>query len=56
MKIEKRGQWMAFIVAIAGIGGAITVGLNGEPLLGVAIGGMPLAAIVAAFITGRKSK
>lgn len=49
-----RGQWMAFMLALATIGGAIALGLNGAGWPGAFFGTGGLAAIVYLFIQGKK--
>lgn len=51
---SKRGQWMAFVIAILFLAGSITLSLFGHDWLGGIIGGGTLIALVTVFITGRK--
>lgn len=53
---SKRGQWMAFIIAILFLIGSIALGLLGHDWLGGVIGGGTLIALVTVFVTGRKPK
>lgn len=53
---SKRGQWMAFIVAMLFLGAAVVLGLYGHDWLGGVIGGGTLVALVTVFVTGRHSK
>lgn len=54
-----RGQWMGFVIAVLGIGGGIglvfTYPTYAGAIGGAGITGLTLAAIVTAFIYGRKS-
>lgn len=53
---SKRGQWMAFVIAILFLIGSIALGLFGHDWLGGIIGGGTLVALVTVFVTGRKDK
>lgn len=53
---SKRGQWMAFIVAVLFLIAAVVLGLLGHDWLGGIIGGGTLVALVTVFVTGRHSK
>jgi uncharacterized membrane protein len=50
--IAKRGQALAFVIAILAIGGCIWLGNKGESLPATVLGGGSLAAIVVAFLRG----
>lgn len=53
---SKRGQWMAFVVALLFLIAAVILGLYGHDWLGGVIGGGTLIALVTVFISGRKTK
>lgn len=53
---SKRGQWMAFIVAIIFVVAAVALGLYGHDWLAGVIGGGTLVALVTVFVTGRRSQ
>lgn len=49
----RRGQWMAFTLALSIIVAAGVVALNGHPGVAIALVGFDVAGIVGAFIFGR---
>lgn len=66
-KLESRGYWLMFtervfgqvcavIVALTGMGGAIYLGMNGEPVLGGAIATAMISGLAAAFIASKKAQ
>ncbi|KLC64093.1 MULTISPECIES: hypothetical protein [Xanthomonas] len=50
----RRGQWMAYTLALATIAGAVALGMIGEGWPGALFGTGGLAAIVYLFIQGKK--
>jgi len=48
-----RGQWMAFAVALSGMGIAALLIINGHPVTGSIFGGGLLASLVLAFLNQR---
>lgn len=53
---SKRGQWMAFAIAILFLIASVALGLYGHDWLAGVIGGGTLVALVTVFITNRPSK
>lgn len=48
-KSDAKGQNLGFFVSILCVGGAIYLGVNGQPWLAGVLGGLPLAGIIRAF-------
>ncbi|MCW5549170.1 MAG: DUF2335 domain-containing protein [Opitutaceae bacterium] len=51
-KQSGRGQWMAFVLGVIGIGGSIWLGVMGQVWPSTVIGGGSLTAIIVAFLRG----
>lgn len=65
--LESRGYWLMFterifgqvcavVVAIIGMGGAIYLGMNGQPLLGGTIATAMISGLAAAFIVSKRAQ
>lgn len=50
------GLVLGALIALAGLGIAAYVGLNGQPQVAMVLGGGTLATIVSVIVTGRRSK
>lgn len=53
---SKRGQWMAFAIALLFLVAAVVLGIFNHDWLAGVIGGGTLIALVTVFVTGRKIK
>lgn len=51
-----RGQWFAFLVALASLGVSAFLIITGQPLSGTILGGTTLAMNVAAFVSSGRRK
>lgn len=51
---RRRGQHYGLFIAILIVGGAITLGLNGQGWAATVMGGVGFASIVGAFVVGRR--
>ncbi|HEV8538853.1 MAG TPA: DUF2335 domain-containing protein, partial [Bacteroidota bacterium] len=50
------GQFLGFIVAIAFLAAAYSLGMNGHEWLGGIIGGTTLTGLVTVFVIGKKKQ
>lgn len=53
---SKRGQWLAFVVAVLFLSGSVFLAFNGHDTVASILGGGTLLGIVTAFIAGGKNK
>jgi hypothetical protein len=53
---EGMGQWMAFAIAIGGIGAALYAALNGQAWFGGTLCAECLTSLVYAFVVSKKSR
>ncbi len=53
-RIEARGQWLGFVIGLAGLGVGLAALLKGAPVTGGMLGGSTLAALVYVFVVGRR--
>jgi uncharacterized membrane protein len=51
-----RGQWMAFIVALAFLGGSLWITHDGYPAVGATLGGATVVSLATAFILGKRAQ
>jgi uncharacterized membrane protein len=56
IKKVSRGQFLAFIIAITGMAGAVVCAFLGQVTIGSIIGGATLISIVPNFISGKRKK
>lgn len=50
----RRGQWLAFLVALSAFATAAALGFWGHPFAASVVGGLPVVGLVATFIVGRR--
>lgn len=53
---RRRGQWMGFCIAVAGLIVTLVLALTGHDAVAGVVGGATLATIVTAFIAGRVTR
>jgi uncharacterized membrane protein len=51
-----RGQWMAFVVAMAFLGGSLWISHDGYPAVGAVLGGATVVSLATAFILGKRGQ
>lgn len=54
--LSSRGQLLAFVIAVAGLGCGTVIALYGQPLAGAVVAGFGLGSVLSAFLRSRLQK